>query len=138
MVTANPIRYPPLAIRLLLDNYQRFAEFDRLAVLDKNLRDGAGARRWNLVHRFHRFDDQQRLPDRYLAADFDERPGAWLRWPICGAEPRRWRRPATITAPRLIVISFRRVSSRGNACCQISAVSSPLNFAAVVSSGWLA
>src|SRR5450756_705152 len=33
-----PIRYSPFAIRLLLYDYQRFAEFDRLAVLDKNLR----------------------------------------------------------------------------------------------------
>src|SRR5258707_7686676 len=78
------IRHSPL-----LDNYQRFAEFDRLAVLDENLRDGAGARRWNLVHRLHGFNDQQSLADRYLAADFDERLGAGLGRPIGGADHRR-------------------------------------------------
>src|ERR1700712_5621832 len=82
-------RYSPLAIRPLLNNHQRFAEFDRLAVLDENLGDGARARRWNLVHRLHGFDDQQRLPDRDLAADFDERLGAGLRRPIGGADHRR-------------------------------------------------
>src|SRR6478736_531742 len=34
----------------LLDDHQRFAEFDRLSVLDENLRHRARARRWNLVH----------------------------------------------------------------------------------------
>src|SRR5579872_7269431 len=49
------IRYSLFA---LLDYHQRFAEFDRLAVLDEDLRHGAGARRGNLVHGLHRLDDQ--------------------------------------------------------------------------------
>src|SRR6202171_3441862 len=81
------IRYSPFAP--LLNNYQRFAEFDRLAVFDKNLRHGARARRWNLVHRLHRLDDQQRLSARFLGADFDERLGAGLGSPIGGADHRR-------------------------------------------------
>src|SRR6202020_3683803 len=76
-------------VALLLDNHQRFAELDRLAVLDENLRHGARARGWNLVHRLHGFDDQQRLADRHLAADFDERLGAGLGSPIGGADHRR-------------------------------------------------
>ena len=44
-----------------LDNHQRFAEFHRLTVLEQNLNHGAGARGGNLVHRFHRFHDQQRI-----------------------------------------------------------------------------
>src|ERR1700730_11291492 len=73
----------------LFNNHQRLAEFDRLAVLDKNLRHRARARRWNLVHRLHRFDDQKRLPDRHLGADFDERFGAGFGGPIGGADHRR-------------------------------------------------
>src|SRR5215475_2505831 len=38
------------------DDHQRLAELDRLAVLDENLRHGAGARGGDLVHRLHRFD----------------------------------------------------------------------------------
>src|SRR5882762_11014854 len=77
------IRYSPASLFAtrhspLLNNYQRLAEFDRLAVLDENLRHGARARRRNLVHRLHRLDDQQRLPDRHLGADLDERLGAGL------------------------------------------------------------
>ena len=45
----------------LLDHHQRFAILDRLAVLDEDLRDLAGARRRDLVHRLHRLDDEQRL-----------------------------------------------------------------------------
>src|SRR3981189_712466 len=77
---------------LLLNNYQRFAEFDRLAVFDKNLRHGARARRWNLVHRLHRLDDQARLAALYLGTDFDERLGAGLGSPIGGADHRRGHR----------------------------------------------
>src|SRR5438045_3552120 len=75
--------YSPFAIRLL-NNHQRLAEFDRLAVLDENLRHGARARRRNLVHRLHRLDDQERLPRRHFGADFDEWLGAGLRRPIGG------------------------------------------------------
>src|ERR1700727_151206 len=75
-------------VALLLDNHQRFAEFDRLAVLDENLRHGARARRRNLVHRLHGFDDQERLSNRYLATDFDERLGARLGGPVGGTDHR--------------------------------------------------
>src|ERR1700704_3410028 len=73
----------------LLNDYQRLAEFDRLAVLDENLRHCAGTRRGYLVHCFHRFDNQQGLPRRHLAADLDERLGAGLRRPIGRADHRR-------------------------------------------------
>src|ERR1700704_467537 len=73
----------------LFNNYQRLAEFDRLAVLDENLRHGARARGRNLVHRLHGLDDQQRLPDRYLGSDLDERLGAGLGRRIGGADHRR-------------------------------------------------
>src|SRR3981189_2964072 len=60
---------PRLAMRILsniaaadaslLDDHQRFAEFDRMAVLDQDFRHRAAARRRDLVHRLHGFDDQQ-------------------------------------------------------------------------------
>src|SRR5690349_11898339 len=75
--------------RSLFDDHEWFAEFDRLAVFDKNLRHRAGARRGDLVHRLHRFDDQKRLADRDLGPDLDERLGARLRRPIGGADHRR-------------------------------------------------
>src|SRR5260370_39403234 len=83
---ASNIRYSLLA--LLLNNHQRLAEFDRLAVLDQNLRHRAGARRWNLGHRLHGLDDQQRLSDRNLGADLDERLRTGLRSPVGGADHR--------------------------------------------------
>src|SRR5262245_60377191 len=43
------------------DDHQRLAEFHRTAVLDQDLLDGAGARRRDVVHGLHRFDDQQGL-----------------------------------------------------------------------------
>ena len=49
-----------------LNNHQRLAELDRLAVLEQNLDHGAGARGRNLVHGFHRFDDQQRVAGFHL------------------------------------------------------------------------
>src|SRR5581483_7294838 len=58
---------PRLAIRILsntarsLDDHQRLAEFHRLPVLDQHLNDGACARRRDLVHGLHRFDDEQSL-----------------------------------------------------------------------------
>src|SRR6187200_3276249 len=79
--------YSPFAIRHshlttrhspLFNNHQRLAELDRLAVLDENLRYRARARRRNLVHRLHGFDDQERLSDRDLGADLDKRLGAGL------------------------------------------------------------
>ena len=56
--------------------------FDRLAVLDQDLRDLAGARRGDLVHRLHRLDDEQGLAlASPSCADLDEgrRPGSGAR-----------------------------------------------------------
>src|SRR5688500_13378837 len=74
---------PRLAMRILsniargfpglLDDHQRLAELDRMAVLDQYFRHRSAARRGNLVHRLHRFDDQQRLARDHLAADIDKR-----------------------------------------------------------------
>src|ERR1700685_992033 len=87
---------PRLAVRILanieaplLDDHQRLAIFDRLAVSDKNLDHCAGARRRDLVHRLHRFDDEQRLPGLHLAADLDEGSRARSRAEIGGADHRR-------------------------------------------------
>src|SRR5690242_5133622 len=69
---------PRLAMRIfwniwlfpaLLKNHQRHAVFDRLGILDENRRHRAGARRGYLVHRLHRFDDEQRLAFLDLLAD---------------------------------------------------------------------
>src|SRR6188768_37354 len=74
---------PRLAMRILsniargvpglLDDHQRLAELDGLAVLDEDFRDRSGAGRGNLVHGLHGFDDQQRLAGDDLASDVDER-----------------------------------------------------------------
>ncbi len=75
---------------------RRFPEFDRLAVLEQDLEHGACARRRDLVHRLHRFDDQQRIADFYSPLLREERsvdagvfaPGLWR--PLCsGMGPRR-------------------------------------------------
>src|SRR5690606_32702416 len=42
----------------LFDDHERFAELDRLAVLDQDGRYGSGARSGDLVHGLHRFDDE--------------------------------------------------------------------------------
>src|SRR5262245_66407630 len=60
---------PRLAIRIFsnmasFNDHERLAELDRLAVLDQDLDDSAGARRRDLVHRFHRLDDQDRVACR--------------------------------------------------------------------------
>src|ERR1043166_2365685 len=48
-------------VRLSFDDHQRFAELDRLGILEQDLADGAGARRRNLVEGLHRLDDQERV-----------------------------------------------------------------------------
>src|ERR1700761_1110086 len=73
----------------LLDDDEWFAELDRLAVFDEDLRHGPGARRGDLVHGLHRFDDQQRLARGDAAADLDEGFGAGLGRPIGGADHGR-------------------------------------------------
>src|ERR671933_2219324 len=66
---------PRLAIRIFsnigsLDDDERLAVFDRLAVLEQDRRNGAGARSRNGVHRLHGLDDEQRLALPNLGADF--------------------------------------------------------------------
>src|SRR5580693_2782685 len=86
---------PRLAIRILsniepsFDDHQLLAVFDRLAVCDENLNHRAGARRRDLIHRLHRFDDEQRLAGLHLAADIDEGSRARCRAEIGGADHRR-------------------------------------------------
>src|SRR6516164_8607823 len=72
-----------------LDDHQRFAELDRLAVLDQNLDDRPRARRGNLVHGLHRFDDEERVAGLHAAADFDEGFRARLGSDISGADHGR-------------------------------------------------
>src|ERR1700741_2388927 len=73
---------PRLAIRILsniarrlalLDHRQRLAVFNRLAVLDQDGNDRAGAGGGDLVHGLHGLDDEECLPGRHLRSDFDER-----------------------------------------------------------------
>src|SRR6202030_2698928 len=86
---------PRWAIRILsnieplLDDHQRLAVFDRLAVADQNLNQRAGARRRDLIHRLHRFDDEQRFAGLHLAADVDEGTRARCWAEIDGADHRR-------------------------------------------------
>src|SRR5919201_453110 len=72
---------PRLAIRIFsnmasFDDHERLAELDRLAVLDQDLDDDAGARRRNLVHRLHRLDDQDRVAGIHARSDVDKRARA--------------------------------------------------------------
>src|SRR5580700_4545450 len=87
---------PRLAIRIFsnieqpsLDDHQWLAIFDRLAVSNQNLDHRAGARRRDLIHRLHRFDDEQGFAGLHLAADLDEGPRARCRTKIDGADHRR-------------------------------------------------
>src|SRR5690606_11278274 len=67
---------PRLAMRIfwniLFDHHKRHAVFDRLRVLDEDRRHRAGARRWDLVHRLHGLDDEQRLSLLHLLANLYE------------------------------------------------------------------
>src|SRR5262249_26522290 len=72
-----------------LDDHQRFAELDRLAVLDQNLDYRPRARRGNLVHGLHRLDDEERVAGLHAAADLDEGFGARLGSDISGADHGR-------------------------------------------------
>src|SRR5579871_1453887 len=74
---------PRLAMRTLsnmalLENDQRFAEFDGLSVVDQHLQHDAGARRGDGVHGLHGFHDQQGLAGADLVADLHERGVARL------------------------------------------------------------
>src|ERR1700682_4329104 len=70
--TRNAIS-PRLAMRILsnislvqtaarsLDDHQRLAVLDRLTIVEQYLGPRPGSRRRDLVHGFHRLDDQQRV-----------------------------------------------------------------------------
>ena len=88
-------------------DHQRLAVLDRLAILDQNLDDRAGTRRGNLIHRLHRFDDDQRLAGLYLAADVDEGPRARRGTAIGGADHRRGDQPGMLR--RFDRYRYRRV-----------------------------
>src|ERR1700739_934525 len=60
-----------VVLQVSFDDHQRLAEFDRLTVLDQDLHDRAAAWRRNLVHRLHRFDDEERVAARDAAANLD-------------------------------------------------------------------
>src|SRR5436305_13906297 len=79
---------PRLAIRILsnmpgrrrsLDHEERLAGFHRLAVLDEDRRDGAAARRGDLVEGLHRLDEEELVAGRHLRADLVERFGVRAR-----------------------------------------------------------
>src|SRR5665213_1115543 len=55
-ILSNILRGYP---RLSLNDRERLAELDRLAILDQDLRHGAGTRRRDLVHGLHRLDDEE-------------------------------------------------------------------------------
>ena len=56
----------------VLDDQQRLAVFDRLAVGDQDPGHGAGARRLDLVEGLHRLDQQHGLPGGDGLAEGDE------------------------------------------------------------------
>src|SRR6476469_5586243 len=72
-----------------LDDHERLAVFDRLTVLDQDLGHRARTWRGNLIHRLHRFDNDQRLARLDLAPDLDEGPRAGGRADIGRADHRR-------------------------------------------------
>src|SRR2546421_950294 len=86
---ARPSAERPRVTARLLNNHQRLAVLDRMAVLEQDLRHLAGARRGDLVHGLHRFDDQQRIAGPYHTADVDERLGGGFRRAECSAD--HWR-----------------------------------------------
>src|SRR4029079_5602071 len=73
----------------LLDQHQGFAIFDRAAILHIDLGDLSGPGCRDLVHRLHRFDDEERLAGLHFASDLDEIGRAWLRCPIDRADHGR-------------------------------------------------
>src|SRR3954469_25538040 len=85
-ILSNIVRGCP---RLSLDNDERLAELDRLAVIYQDLRHGARAGRRDLIHGLHRLDDEQRLADHHLAAEIDERRRARRGAAIGGTHHRR-------------------------------------------------
>src|SRR5262249_25398215 len=66
------------------DDHERLAELDRLAVLDQDLDDGAGARRRDLIHGLHRLDDEQRLARTHTGAPPHKKTPTPPRRPLTG------------------------------------------------------
>ena len=75
--------------RALLDHEQRLAVFDGRAVLDEDRRDGAGARRDDLVEGLHGLDEQNLVAGLNLGADLDEVLGLRRGLAVGGADHRR-------------------------------------------------
>src|SRR5207249_7349756 len=63
-------------LRTLLDDRQRLAELDRLAVADKDGGDHASLGGGNVVHGLHRLDDQDGLTLGDARTDLDKGRGA--------------------------------------------------------------
>src|SRR5574343_525692 len=72
-----------------LDDEQRLAVLDRLAVLGEHLRDRAGEVRLDLVHDLHGLDDAQRVTGFDALADVGDGLGARAAGPVEGADHRR-------------------------------------------------
>src|SRR5579871_4657066 len=75
--------------RHLLYDHQRLPELDGLAVLDQDLNDGSGAGGGDLIHGFHRLDDEKGVAGGDPAADLHKGAGAGLRPRIGGADHGR-------------------------------------------------
>src|SRR5712691_2150545 len=73
----------------LLDDRQRLAELDRLAVADKDGGDHAGCGGGGVVHGLHRRDDEDRVARRDARAALDEGGSTRLSSKIGGADHRR-------------------------------------------------
>ena len=78
----------------LLDDHQRLAIFHRLAVLHQDGDHLAGARRGDLVHVLHGFDDEDRLADADRRRRLPRRASPWDR-----TRDRRCRPSATARSP---------------------------------------
>ena len=74
----------------LLNDHQRLAEFDRLAVFDQDLYHGAGTGRGDLIHGLHCFYDDERISSLHLAPDVDKGSCSRRRASISGAN--HWRK----------------------------------------------
>ncbi|ENN85991.1 hypothetical protein RHSP_16040 [Rhizobium freirei PRF 81] len=72
----------------LLDDHEGFAVFDRTSVLNDDFGYRAGLRRGDLVHRLHRFDDEEGLTLLDGRTDLDEGGRAWCRRQIGGSDHR--------------------------------------------------
>src|SRR5262249_29412070 len=72
-----------------LDDHQRVAELDRLAIPDPNLDDRPRARGGDLGYWLYRLAEEERVAGLHAAANFDEGFGARLGSDISGADHGR-------------------------------------------------